>query len=137
MTGSQHAEIKEHVIAPDGKEAGSLLFCEPVFRDGETILLVKRMEHVPYEACTERTPVFLSWPTQSFLMPHYEGLEREGLSLIMLHSHPTGAKNFSVTDDENDLRILPRLMACINGRQPHGSAIMLPDGRIKGRVIDG
>lgn len=136
LTGLQHAEIKEHVIAPDGNEAGSLLFCEPVFRDGETILLLKQIEHVPYEACLKRTPVFLSWPTEHFLMRQYEYIENKGLSVIMLHSHPTGHDNFSAIDDDNDLKILPRLMACIDGEQPHGSAIMLPDGCIKGRIIN-
>ena len=136
MTGLQHAEIKKHVIAPDGNEAGSLLFCEPVFRDGETILLLKQIEHIPYDACLKRTPVFLSWPTEQFLMPQYEHIENKQLSVIMLHSHPTGLDSFSATDDENDLKILPRLMACIEGKQPHGSAIMLPDGSIKGRIIN-
>ena len=135
LTGLQHAEIKEHVIAPDGNEAGSLLFCEPVFRDGETILLLKQIEHIPYEACLKRTPIFLSWPTEHFLMRQYEYIEKKGLSVIMLHSHPTGHDNFSAIDDDNDLKILPRLMACIDGEQPHGSAIMLPDGSIKGRII--
>ncbi|MGJ8619756.1 MAG: ThiF family adenylyltransferase [Methylophilaceae bacterium] len=136
MTGLQHLDIKKHVIALDGNEAGSLLLCEPVLRGEDVILLVKRIEHLPYEACIKRTPTFLSWPTEEFLIPKYECLEKEGLSLIMLHSHPTGLNNFSLTDDENDLNILPRLTSCIEGKQPHGSAIMLPDGSIKGRVIN-
>jgi ThiF family protein len=136
LTGSQHSYIKHHIIAKDGNEAGSLLFCEPVFRENKIILLVKNIINIPYEACSKRTPVYLSWPTEKFLMPQYEYLEREGLSMIMIHSHPCGINNFSVTDDKNDLNILPRLSSAIEGNQPHGSAIMLPDGSIKARVID-
>lgn len=136
MTGRQHAEIKSHVMALDGSEAGSLLLCEPVFRNQGMVLLVKKIVHIPYETCRVRTRVLLSWPTENFLMPLYERLEKEGLTLIILHSHPTGFDNFSDTDNENDLKILPRLNACIEGKQLHGSAIMLPDGSVKARLMD-
>lgn len=66
MTGKQHSHIKSHVMAPDGNEAGSLLFCEPVFREKNTILLTKDIVHIPYEFCRLRTPNFLSWPTKNF-----------------------------------------------------------------------
>lgn len=136
MTGLQHGNIKKHVMAEDGREAGSLLFCKPVFRENETILLVKKILHIPYDKCSQRTPTALSWPTKNILMPQYEMLERQGLSLIMLHSHPNGYPDFSYTDNQNDLSILSRLTCAIEGPQPHGSAIMLPDGSIKARIID-
>ncbi|MFK5948177.1 MAG: ThiF family adenylyltransferase [Methylococcales bacterium] len=135
MTGKQHTDIKSHVIAPDGHEAGSLLFCEPVFRGKNTILLVKEVIHIPYKVCSIRTPTSLSWPTEMLLMPYYEHMEKEGLSLIMIHSHPSGFSDFSDTDNKNDLKFLPRLTSCIEGAQPHGSAIMLPDGSVKARII--
>ena len=136
MTGSQHANIKEHVISRDGKEAASLLFCRPVFRGQNTILLVKGVENIPYDVCSQRTETYLSWPTEKILLPKYEYLENDGLSLIILHSHPTGAKNFSTTDDNNDRKIFSRLVSSIEGDQPHGSAIMLPDGEITARTYD-
>lgn len=136
MTGKQHATIKSHVLAQDGREAGSLLLCEPVFREETTILLIKEIIHIPYSACGSRTPVYLSWPTENYLLPQYERLEKNGLSLIMLHSHPNGFDGFSNTDNENDLKILSRLTSCIEGKQPHGSAIMLPDGSVKARIMN-
>lgn len=136
MTGKQHSDARFHVIAEDGFEAGSLLLCELVCREKATILLVKEIIHVPYEACSLRTPTFLSWPTEEYLLPLYERLEKDGLSLIMLHSHPGGYNEFSNTDTENDLKILSRLIACIEGKQPHGSAIMLPDGSVKVRIMN-
>jgi hypothetical protein len=136
MTGKQHTEIKSHVLAKDGNEAGSLLICEPVFREETTILLIKEIINVPYSACVERTPVYLSWPTEEYLLPLYERLENNGLSLVMLHSHPNGYSEFSETDTENDVKILSRLTSCIDGKQPHGSAIMLPDGSIKARIMN-
>lgn len=136
MTGKQHAEIKSHVLAKDGNEAGSLLICEPVFREKSIILLTKEIIHVPYSACIERTPVYLSWPTEEYLLPLYERLENSGLSLIILHSHPNGYCEFSETDTDNDVKILSRLTSSVDGKQPHGSAIMLPDGKIKSRIMN-
>jgi len=136
MTGKQHNNIKSHVLAQDGKEAGSLLLCEPVFREETTILLVKEIINVPYADCRSRSPVYLSWPTEDYLLPQYERLENNSLSLIMLHSHPSGFDSFSTIDNENDLKILSRLTSCIEGKQPHGSAIMLPDGSVKARVMN-
>jgi hypothetical protein len=136
MTGLQHNEIKKHVLTQDGKEAATLLFCRPVLRKFDYILLVEKIEHIPYEVCTVRTNNYLSWPTEKILLPKVEKLEHEGLSLVMLHSHPNGFPKFSQTDDENDLEILERLASNIDGDQPHGSAIMLPDGEIKGRTLD-
>lgn len=135
MTGQQNIFIKSHVMAGDGKEAGTLLLCEPVLRSDQIILLVKEIINIPYDKCTERTPSYLSWPTEQFLLPLYEKLERDGLSLIMLHSHPNGYNDFSSVDTENDRNILTRLNASIEGEQPHGSAIMLPDGKIKARIL--
>lgn len=63
MTGKQHAIIKSHVLAEDGNAAGSLLICEPVFRNGTTILLVKHIVNVPYEACNTRTPSYQTVPS--------------------------------------------------------------------------
>ncbi|MCP4145027.1 MAG: hypothetical protein GY752_07050, partial [bacterium] len=136
MTGKQHANIKSHVLAQDGKEAGSLLLCEPVLREEATILLIKEIIHIPYGACGSRTPVYLSWPTEDYLLPQYECLETNGLSLIMLHSHPNEFDYFSNIDNENDVKILSRLISCIEGKQPHGSAIMLPDGSVKARIMN-
>ncbi len=136
MTGKQHNYIRTHVLAQDGKEAGSLLLCEPVFRDKTIILLVKEIINVPYGTCRSRTPVYMSWPTVNYLLPQYERLENNGLSLVMLHSHPNGYDGFSTTDNENDLKILSRLTSCIQGKQPHGSAIMLPDGSVKARIMN-
>lgn len=134
MTGLQHNEIKEHVMAKDGKEAATFLFCLPVYRDFDTILLVKEIESIPYKACSKRSEGYMSWPTEKILLPKYEKLEKQGLALIILHSHPTGFSNFSQTDDENDHKILGRLIFSIEGKQPHGSAIMLPNGEIIART---
>ena len=121
-------------MAEDSREAATFLFCLPVYRGFDTILLVKEIEHIPYKACSKRSEGYMSWPTENILLPKFEKLEKEKLSLIILHSHPIGFPNFSQTDDENDHKILGRLTFSIEGKQPYGSAIMLPSGEIKART---
>ncbi len=75
----------------------------------------------------------MTWSTEAI-----EGiLERaaaEGLSIVKIHSHPGGYAAFSKTDDEGDKRLLPMIRGWIEADVPHGSAVMLPDGQIFGRV---
>jgi hypothetical protein len=54
------------------------------------------------------------------------------LSVILLHSHPTGYPDFSRVDDESDSEVIPCLQAAVAA--DHGSAVMLPDGRILARM---
>ncbi len=59
----------------------------------------------------------------------------EGFSIIKIHSHPTGYPAFSATDDEGDARLIPMIRDCIEADILHGSAIILPDGQMFGRVL--
>lgn len=133
ITGKQFESCYHHLL-DDGKEAVSLLFCTPVFRDGRVILLVKEIRNIPHSACV-RASDYVSWPTEEFLLPEIERIERNGLSLIILHSHPTGFPEFSSLDDKGDKDLIGRLNCNIEGDQPHGSAILLPDGSLKARIL--
>ena len=59
------------------------------------------------------------------------------MSIVKIHSHPGGYAAFSDTDDEGDARLLPMIRGWIEVDITHGSAIMLPDGRIFGRILRG
>ena len=59
------------------------------------------------------------------------------MSIVKIHSHPGGYAAFSDTDDEGDARLLPMIRGWIEADITHGSAIMLPDGRIFGRILRG
>ena len=49
--------------------------------------------------------------------------------------HPTGYAAFSTTDDDGDARLLPMIRGWVEADIAHGSAVMLPDGVMFGRVL--
>jgi hypothetical protein len=94
-------------------------------------LLVKDLVLVPHHACRRRTENSLTWPGE-FIEAAVDLAGPAGLSLILLHSHPTGYPDFSTVDDESDEDVIPCLQEAIAA--DHGSAVMLPDGRILARM---
>jgi hypothetical protein len=57
------------------------------------------------------------------------------LALLKIHSHPGGFAEFSETDEESDRALFPSVYGWTGDEHPHTSAIMLPWGRIFGRVV--
>src|SRR5712692_7147075 len=135
MTGDQHERLRQFLFPGDGKETAAILLCGRREGDRRHRLLVRAIEGIPYEICSERTDVRVTWPPD-FIAPLLDLATGERLSLIKVHSHPTGYATFSVTDDEGDARLLPMIRGWIEADIPHGSAIMLPDGQMFGRFLD-
>src|SRR5439155_3676376 len=135
MTGDQHERLKQFLFPGDGKEAAAILLCGRREGDRRHRLLVRAIEGIPYEICSERTDVRVTWPPD-FIAPLLDRATSERLSMIKAHSHPTGYAAFSVTDDQGDARLLPMIRGWIEADIPHGSAVMLPDGQMFGRFLD-
>lgn len=75
------------------------------------------------------------WPTD-FLSEHLDACAKQGLCLIKVHSHPGIYERFSERDDQSDLELFPSVYTWCGPRSPaHGSAVMLADGRIFGRLV--
>jgi hypothetical protein len=97
-------------------------------------LVVREVFPIPHTACSVRTPVRVTWPTD-LIAPLLDKAEEEGLSFVKIHSHPGGARRFSSVDDASDADLLPLVRGWVERDVPHGSAIMLPDGEVFGRVL--
>ena len=134
MTGEQHDRLKQFLFPGDGKEAVAILLCGRCDGDRRHRLLVRAVELVPYNVCTERTAQRVSWPPE-FIEPLLERATAERLSVVKVHSHPPGYAAFSNTDDEGDARLLPLIRGWVEANIPHGSAVMLPDGQMFGRYL--
>lgn len=132
LDGVTNELIQEHLYSGDGLEAAAILVCTTV--PGPRIrLLVRDMILVPHGECTLRTKSSLTWPGD-YIERAIDLAGPEQLSLILIHSHPTGYPNFSATDDASDRAV----MACIfeaGGGIP-GSAVMLPNGFIVARLYE-
>ena len=59
-----------------------------------------------------------------------------GQSVVTIHSHPNGYELFSEIDDQNDRELFASVCNWFDDGRLNGSAIMLPDGTIRARIVD-
>lgn len=130
LTQAAHGQLLAHLFPGDGKEAAAVLVCTRV-PEPRVRLLVKDVILVPHLACRRRTENALTWPG-AYIEAAVDLAEPAGLSVILLHSHPTGYPGFSRVDDESDAVVIPCIQAAVTA--DHGSAVMLPDGRVLARM---
>ena len=133
VTQRQHAELSAHLFPGDGSEAVAIALCGLRRGADRRRLLLRRIAPVPYEACSERKPDRVTWATD-VLPPLLEEAARHRLAIVKIHSH-RHTSPFSVIDDRADRTLFPSVHAWTQGG-PHGSAIMFPDGRMIGRLVD-
>jgi len=133
MTAAQHAELQELLYPGDDREAAAFLLCGRRAEDHRHRLLVHRVIGLAPEDYEIRDHDLLKWRT-AFLVPHLEEAMRKGFAVVKLHSHPSGYDEFSPSDERADAAFFPSIHGWLDDGHPHASAIMLPDGRIFGRV---
>lgn len=130
LTQAAHRQLLAHLFPGDGKEAAAVLVCTRV-PEPRVRLLVKDVVLVPHDACRHRTENALIWPG-AYIEAAVDLAEPARLSVILLHSHPTGYPGFSRVDDESDAAVIPCIQAAVT--TDHGTAVMLPDGRVFARM---
>lgn len=132
LAGVQHAALREHLFPGDGLEAAAILLCArgPGPRERHVVREVLR---VPHANCFERAPDFVSWPG-AWVERAIDAGERDGLAIVLAHSHPGGMRAFSARDDASDRATVSALFQAYGG--VHGSAVMVPDGGMIARLYD-
>lgn len=126
--------LVNHLYPGDGLEAVAVAVCGRQNYHGIHKLLVQELVFIPYSEC-ERTPDFISWKTER-LKPLMEKVMKYDYAILKIHSHPGGYEKFSSLDDDSDERLFSSVFGWTDSDAPHGSAIMLPDGKIFGRIFD-
>ncbi|MGE0630322.1 MAG: ThiF family adenylyltransferase [Hyphomicrobiaceae bacterium] len=134
LSGDQHEHLKSYLFPGDGNEAVAILLCGRRDGDRRHRLTVREIHGIPYDDCSVRTPTLVTWPPD-YIAPMLDRAASECLSVVKVHSHPTGYPAFSKTDDEGDARLLPMIRGWVEADILHGSAVMLPDGQLFGRVL--
>lgn len=133
IQGRHYTAIKNHLFPGDGKEAVAVLLCGRHEVEGLSVLLSHKIILIPHEEC-ERDEQFVKWKTER-LLPFFEEAEKKNFALVKMHSHPTGYPKFSRIDDESDSTFFPAAFSWSETESVHASTIMLPDGKIFGRVF--
>jgi len=134
LTGRQHEMLHRHLFPGDGKEAVAIALCGRHSGVQTTVLCVQEVHPVPHDACPERTPDSVIWSTES-VVPLLERASKENLGIVKFHSHPGGHSRFSSIDDHSDSNFFASAHGWTDSDEPHASVVMLPNGRLFGRVI--
>ena len=134
LSGDQHEHLKNFLFPGDGREAVALLLCGRRTGDRRERLVVREVQGIPYDQCSERTATRITWSPE-YVAPMLDRAAEEGLSVVKVHSHPSGCPAFSPTDDDGDARLLPMVRGWVEADIAHGSAVMLPGGVMFGRVL--
>ena len=134
LSGDQHEHLKSFLFPGDGNEAVALLLCGHRAGDRRERLVVREIQGIPYDHCSERTATRVTWSPE-YVAPMLDRAAEDGLSVVKVHSHPSGGAGFSATDDEGDARLLPMIRGWVEADIAHGGAVMLPDGVMFGRVL--
>lgn len=130
FAGAQHRSAQAHLFPGDGREAAAILLCAAT--PGPRLkLVVREVIRVPHAACGQRERDAISWPGL-YLEQAIDRGEAEGLTIILLHSHPGGLFAFSDIDDRSDRITMASLLQAYG--EQHGSAIMTPNGAIRARL---
>lgn len=136
LSGDQHEHLKSFLFPGDGKEAIAVLLCGRRDGDRRHRLVVREVQGIPYDECTKRTTALVTW-SPDYIANILDRAAAERLSVVEIHSHPNGYAAFSSTDDDGDARLLPMIRGWVEGNLIHGSAVMLPDGQMFGRILYG
>jgi len=135
IAGIHFDTLHDHLYPGDGLEAVSIALCSRFCSDESTYFYVHKVQNIPYEDCTIRENGFLYWKTQ-IILPLLIEAEKKNLSVMKIHSHPTGYSQFSETDNNSDLDLFRSVLGWTQNVDYHLSCIMLPDGKIFGRIIN-
>jgi len=136
LNADQHAALQDHLFPGDGCEAAAIILCGCRAGDRRHRLVAREIHPIPYEQCSERTPERVTWPTDA-IAPLLDRAQTHGLTVVKVHSHPSGYAQFSRADDQGDSRLMPAIRDWFDRDLYHASAVMLPHGRMFGRYVTG
>jgi hypothetical protein len=133
LTAIHHDMLMRHLFPDDGCEAVAIALCGRASSDERHKLLVRRIELIPYSACSVRLPDRVTWPT-NLLLPFLDEATKNDWALVKIHGHK-GYAQFSSVDDISDRQLFPCLYSWTESNKPHASVILMDDGRAFGRVV--
>ena len=133
ISGKHFKQLQSHLLPGDGKEAVAVALCGRLNHKGLHRMVVHELLLVPHQEC-ERDEHRVSWRTDKIL-PLLNRASKANMAILKIHSHPGGYEGFSLVDDESDGKLFPSIFGWVDSDLPHASAVMLPDGKIFGRMF--
>lgn len=134
ITEQQVADLKAALYPGGGNESVAFALCGRSTTDRQ-IYLVREIVTVPPRAYAERRPDCVRWHTE-VLAPILDRAALERLSVMKVHSHPSGWSGFSGLDDQSDQSFAKSVHVWTS--HPAAAAIgavMLPNADLSARVV--
>ena len=133
---SDYKALKKHLYPGNNLECSAIMLCHYGQGKEGFRLLVKEVIKIPKDKYDEQRSNYLSWAFSEYMTPEkIEKIDKDGLSVFTIHSHPNGFSQFSQVDDENDRSLFHSINNWFDDKRPNGSAIMLPSGEIIARLV--
>lgn len=133
ISQDNYNKIQHHLYPGDGLEAVAILVCGRLNNINVHKLLVNSALLIPHKDCVRQAD-YVAWTTE-LLLPLLEKASKHNQAIVKIHSHPGGYAEFSELDDNSDNRLFSSVFGWIDSDDVHGSCVLLPDGRIFGRVF--
>ena len=136
LTESQHQRLYRHLHPGDGLESAAIILCHHGKAKDNLRLIANELIFIPANVCVKRTSTRLVWPFADYLPPEkITEIDKKGLSVMTIHSHPDGVNRFSSVDDKNDKPLFHSVCSWFDNDRPNGSSIMIPNGKIVSRLV--
>lgn len=137
-----HAVLKKHLFPGHGNERAAYLICgiasigaDPWTLVPEKRYLSREVIPVPESEIISSGPGEITWKTDSYVRA-LKRAEEIGAVVALIHGHPRGIDYFSKVDDRNEPEFFKIAINRNGFGHPNLSLIMLPEGRLLGRVWD-
>src|SRR5258708_6676709 len=128
ISGFHYNLIRSHLFPGDKLEAVAVALCGRLNNKNTHKLLVQEVILIPYSEC-QRTPDFVSWQTERITSLISKAAKHD-YAIVKIHCHPGGYEQFSSLDDDSDTRLFSSIFGWTDSDLPHGSCVMLPDGKL-------
>lgn len=133
VSGKHFQKLHKHLFPGDGKEAVAIILCGRYERNDLSVLLTHKIELIPYNECN-RYIDNVHWKTER-AVHLIEAAANKNMAILKIHSHPGGYAKFSKMDDHSDYEFFQSVFGWCDSDSVHGSIVMLPEGKIFGRVF--
>ena len=133
VSGKHFQKLQQHLFPGDGKEAVAIVLCGRHEKNDISVLLTHKIELIPHNECKRYIDNVL-WKTER-IVHLIEFAANKNMAILKIHSNPGGYPKFSEIDDNSDCELFQSIFGWCDSDSVHGSAVMLPDGKIFGRVF--
>ncbi len=113
MTAEHQETLYRHLFPGDEKEAIAVALCGRASALETEMLLVHKLELIPYSAC-RRYHDRLDWPP-TLLEERLREAAQKDFAILKIHSHPNNYNGFSSQDDKSDRKVFDSVYGWIDG----------------------